>query len=64
MLVVPIEEYEAYMKKQEVTVTEMVQEPQVADVAPLVLTTVGQITSTVISGQVGSVAASKSNIIL
>lgn len=40
------------MKKQEVTVTEVVQEPRVADVAPEVRTTMEQMT-TVISGQVG-----------
>lgn len=51
LLVVLAEEYEAYMKKQEVTVT--VQEPRVADVAPVVRTTVEQMTTTVISGQVG-----------
>lgn len=51
LLVVLAEEYEAYMKKQEVTVT--VQEPRVADVAPVVWTTVEQMTTTVISGQVG-----------
>lgn len=41
------------MKKQEVTVTEAVQEPRVAEVAPVVQTTVEQMTTTVISGQVG-----------
>lgn len=50
-------EYEAYMKTQEATfkteVTAVVQEPQVGDVAPVVLTTTKQMTSTIISGQVG-----------
>lgn len=41
------------MKKQEMTVTEVIQEPRVADVAPVVQTTMEQMTTTVISGQVG-----------
>lgn len=52
------EEYEAYMKKQEETikteVTAMVQEPQVGDVPPVVVTTIEQMTTTIISGQVRS----------
>lgn len=54
------EEYEAYMKKQEATfkteVTTMVQEPQVGDTAP-VITTMEQMTTTIISGQVGALLA-------
>ena len=50
------EEYEAYMKKQEVTfsteVMALVQEPKVGDVAPVVVTTMAQTSTTIISGQV------------
>ncbi|XP_049450272.1 titin-like [Epinephelus fuscoguttatus] len=49
------EEYEAYMKKQEATfkteVTAVVQEPKVGDVPPVVVTTMEQMTTTIISGQ-------------
>lgn len=52
------EEYEAYMKKQEATfkteVTAVVQEPKVGDVPPVVVTTMEQMTTTIISGQVGA----------
>lgn len=45
------------MKKQEATfkteVTAMVQEPKVGDVPPVVVTTMEQMTTTIISGQVG-----------
>lgn len=51
------EEYETYMKKQEATfnaeAATVVQEPQVGDVPPVVVTTMEQMTTTVISGQVG-----------
>lgn len=51
------EEYEAYMKKQEAAmkteVTALVPEPKVGDVPPVIATTKEQITSTIISGQVG-----------
>lgn len=57
MLVSPTEEYELYMKKLEAAsmaeVTTMVQEPQVGDVPPIVVTTMEQMTTTIISGQVG-----------
>lgn len=50
------EEYEAYMKKQDATfkteVTAVVQEPKVGDVPPVVVTTMEQMTTTIISGQV------------
>lgn len=48
-----------YMKKQEatfkteVTTTVQVQEPNVGDVPPVVVRTMEQMTTTVISGQVG-----------
>lgn len=46
------------MKKLEETfkteVTAMVQEPQVGDVPPIVVTTMEQMTTTIISGQVGT----------
>lgn len=52
------EEYEIYMKKQEATfkteVTAVVQEPRVGDVPPVVVTTMEQMTTTIISGQVGA----------
>lgn len=52
------EEYEAYMKKQEATfvteVTAVVQEPKVGDIPPVVVTTMEQMTTTIISGQVGT----------
>lgn len=44
------------MKKQDVTVsgvTPVMQEPKVADVPPVVQTTMEQMTTTIISGQVG-----------
>lgn len=51
------EEYEAYMKKQEAAmkteVTAVVPEPKVGDVPPIIATAKEQITSTIISGQVG-----------
>lgn len=52
----PTEEYEAYMTKQEAAfkteVTTVVQEPKVGDVPPVVVTTMQQMTTTIISGQV------------
>lgn len=57
MLYLLTEEYEAYMKKQEAAfkteVIAVVQEPQVGDVPPVVVTTMEQMTTTIISGQVG-----------
>lgn len=51
------EEYEAYMKKQEAAmkteVMALVPEPKVGDVPPVIATAKEQITSTIISGQVG-----------
>lgn len=44
------------MKKQDMTVTEVtavMQEPKVADVPPVVQTKMEQMTTTIISGQVG-----------
>lgn len=44
------------MKKQDMTVTgvtTVMQEPKVADVAPVIQTTMEQMTTTIISGQVG-----------
>lgn len=55
--VLPTEEYEAYMKKQEAMfkteVTSIVQEPKVGDIPPVTVTTMEKITTTIISGQVG-----------
>ncbi|KAM9710356.1 LOW QUALITY PROTEIN: titin-like [Menidia menidia] len=49
------EEYEVYMKKQEVTfkteMTAMVPEPTVGDIPPVTVTTMEQMTTTIISGQ-------------
>lgn len=54
--VLPTEEYEAYMKKQEAMfkteVTSIVQEPKVGDIPPVTVTTMEKITTTIISGQV------------
>ncbi|CAG5962721.1 unnamed protein product [Menidia menidia] len=49
------QEYEVYMKKQEVTfkteMTAMVPEPTVGDIPPVTVTTMEQMTTTIISGQ-------------
>ncbi len=55
------EEYETFIKKQEATVktevTTVVQEPKVGDIPPVVVTTMEQMTTTIISGQVEALLA-------
>nr|XP_046259560.1 titin-like isoform X2 [Scatophagus argus] len=61
------EEYEAYMKKQEETfkteVTAVVQEPKLGDVPPVLITTIEQMTTTIISGQEFHLSAIEQRII-
>lgn len=59
----PTGEYDAYLQKQEATfrteVTAVVPEPKVADVPPIVVSRMEQMTTTVISGQVGVASAAE-----
>lgn len=60
MCVLLTEEYEAYMKEQQVTlkqeVVAMAQEPREADVPPVFITAKEPTSTTVISGQVAGVS--------